>query len=74
MGMKGVTSAMVSARGSGEKVGLGFWVARTVESWLVEEEREVEAPAARNSSEVKSCLDGGGGGGGGVGAMPRAET
>jgi hypothetical protein len=73
MGMKGVTSAMVSARGSGEKVGLGFWVARAVESWVVEE-KEVGAPAARNSSEVKSCQDGGGGGGGGVGAMPRAET
>jgi hypothetical protein len=38
------------------------------------EEKEVEAPAARNSSEVKSDRDGGGGGGGGVGAMPRAET
>ena len=71
MGMKGVTSAMVSEKEIWGEIGVGFWVARVVESWVVEEEGG--APAARYSDAVKSGRDGSGGGCGG-GAMPRAET
>ena len=34
MGMKGVTSAMVSEKEIWGEIGIGFWVARVVESWV----------------------------------------
>ena len=76
MGMKQVTSEIVSARviwacGGG---GRGVWVWEILLGFGVEEVEEVEGrPAARASAMVKRGPGGGGGGRGG-GAIPGAEN